>query len=348
MYFSFRLLRRLIQSSDKVVYTALLILAFSLGATTKSYAQLAANFTMSKDKGCAPLYVTFTNTSTGNQDSCFWDLDINGNTADECNPSAIFNQPGTYNIKLTIYKGSQTSSVTKTITVFKDPVSKFDAAPRTGCVPFNVQFSDQSTIGDAPITNWLWDMGDGRTENTKNPLHTYTFSGNLTVSLIVTDGNGCKNTLTVRDFIKKAIPPTVDFSVNKIQTCLIPFNAVFQSNVTSSTPVSYKWNFGTGDTSSAQNPSYVYNAAGNYNVSLTVRDQNNCTATKSVANAIKVEKFKVNANVPTPICTNETVTPSVNSAYSPIFCNWNLEMEQAQLIRFRQLHILLPVIIQLP
>jgi gliding motility-associated-like protein len=323
MYFSFRLLRRLIQSSDKVVYTALLILAFSLGATTKSYAQLAANFTMSKDKGCAPLYVTFTNTSTGNQDSCFWDLDINGNTADECNPSAIFNQPGTYNIKLTIYKGSQTSSVTKTITVFKDPVSKFDAAPRTGCVPFNVQFSDQSTIGDAPITNWLWDMGDGRTENTKNPLHTYTFSGNLTVSLIVTDGNGCKNTLTVRDFIKKAIPPTVDFSVNKIQTCLIPFNAVFQSNVTSSTPVSYKWNFGTGDTSSAQNPSYVYNAAGNYNVSLTVRDQNNCTATKSVANAIKVEKFKVNANVPTPICTNETVTPSVNSAYSPIFCNWN-------------------------
>ena len=227
MYFSHRLLRRLIPSSDKVVYTTLLFVAIFFGTATELYAQLSANFTMSKDRGCSPLYVTFTNTSTGNQDSCFWDLGINGNTADECNPSAIFNQPGVYNIKLTIFKGGQSSSITKTITVFKDPISRFDALPRTGCVPFNVQFTDLSTIGDAPITNWLWDMGDGRTETTKNPMHTYTFSGNLTVSLIVTDGNGCKNTLTVRDFIKKAIPPTVDFSVNKIQTCLIPFNAVF-------------------------------------------------------------------------------------------------------------------------
>jgi gliding motility-associated-like protein len=278
---------------------------------------------MSKDRGCAPLYVTFTNTSTGNQDSCFWDLGINGNTADDCNPSAIFNQAGTYNIKLTIFKGGQTSTITKTIIVFKDPVAKFDALPRTGCVPFNVQFTDLSTVGDAPITNWLWDMGDGRTEVLQNPLHTYTFSGNLTVSLIVTDRNGCKNTLTVRDFIKKATPPTADFTVNKTQTCLIPFPANFQSTVTSSTPVTYKWNFGTGDTSSAPNPIYSYNSAGNYNVSLTVKDQNNCTTTKSIVNAIKVEKFKVNVSIPTPMCTNTTVTPNVNSSYSPIFCNWN-------------------------
>lgn len=323
MYFSYRLLRRLIQSSDKVVYTALLFCVFSIGATTHVYAQLSANFTMSKDKGCSPLYVTFTNTSTGNQDSCFWDLGINGNTSDVCSPSAIFNQPGVYNIKLTIFKGNQTSTVTKTITVFNDPVAKFDASPRTGCVPFNVQFKDLSTIGDAPITKWLWDMGDGRTEITQNPLHTYTFSGNLTVSLIVTDGNGCKNTLTVKDFIKKAVAPTIDFTVNKTQTCLVPFDANFQSTVTSSTPVTYKWSFGTGDTSSAANPIYTYNNIGNYNVSLTVKDQNNCTASKTVINEIKIQKFVVNASVPTPICTNGSVTPTVTSTYSPVFCNWN-------------------------
>ncbi|HNI33440.1 MAG TPA: PKD domain-containing protein, partial [Chitinophagales bacterium] len=278
---------------------------------------------MSKDKGCAPLYVTFNNTSTGNQDSCFWDLGINGNTADECNPSAIFNQPGTYNIKLTIYKGTQTSTITKVVTVFRDPISRFDAAPRTGCVPFNVQFSDLSTVGDAPITSWLWDMGDGRTETVKNPLHTYTFSGNLTVSLIVTDANGCKNTETVRDFIKKATPPTVDFTVNKSQTCLLPFPAIFQSTVTSASPVTYTWNFGNGDASSIANPTYNYTNIGTYNVSLTVKDQNNCTATKTIPSAVKIERFKVNASVPNPLCTDQAVTPSVNSTYNPIFCNWN-------------------------
>jgi PKD repeat protein len=33
--------------------------------------QLNANFTISKDKGCAPLAVQFSNTTTGNPDSCF-------------------------------------------------------------------------------------------------------------------------------------------------------------------------------------------------------------------------------------------------------------------------------------
>lgn len=322
MYFLFRYTRRLILSSVRSVST-LIVLSILMLSHLSSYAQLNANFTMSKDKGCAPLYVTFNNTSTGNQDSCFWDLGINGNTADECNPSAIFNQPGTYNIKLTIYKGTQTSTITKVVTVFRDPISRFDAAPRTGCVPFNVQFSDLSTVGDAPITSWLWDMGDGRTETVKNPLHTYTFSGNLTVSLIVTDANGCKNTETVRDFIKKATPPTVDFTVNKSQTCLLPFPAIFQSTVTSASPVTYTWNFGNGDASSIANPTYNYTNIGTYNVSLTVKDQNNCTATKTIPSAVKIERFKVNASVPNPLCTDQAVTPSVNSTYNPIFCNWN-------------------------
>ena len=323
MYFSYRLLRRLVQSSDKVVYTVLLFCIFTLGITSSVFAQLSANFVMDKDKGCAPLYVNFTNTSTGNQDSCYWDLGINGNTSDECSPSAIFNQPGVYNIKLTIFKGNQISTIIKVITVFKDPISTFDALPRTGCVPFNVQFKDLSTMGDAPITNWLWDMGDGRTEIIQNPLHTYTFSGNLTVSLIITDKNGCKNTLTVKDFIKKATAPSVNFTVNKSQTCLIPFSANFQSTITAATPVTYKWNFGTGDTSSIANPIYAYNNPGNYNVSLTVKDMNNCSTTKSIPSAVNVEKFKVNVTIPSPLCTNTNTIPTVTSAYSPIFCNWN-------------------------
>ncbi|MDB5226797.1 MAG: hypothetical protein JWN78_990 [Bacteroidota bacterium] len=321
MYFFYSLLRRLL-SSKSALYFTLVFCSFSF-ATSEAYAQLSANYLMSKDKGCSPLYVTFTNTSSGNQDSCFWNLGINNNTSDECSPSAIFNQPGVYNVTLTIFKGSQRSSITKTITVFKDPASAFDALPRTGCVPFNVQFQDLSVAGDAPINNWLWDMGDGRTETVQNPLHTYTFNGNLTVSLIVTDGNGCKNTLTIKDFITKAIPPAVDFTVNKAHTCLIPFNATFQSTVTASTPVTYKWNFGTGDSSALPNPIYAYTGSGNYNVSLAVKDENNCITVKTIPNAVVIDKFKITASIPTPFCTNTTSTPTVSSNYNPFFCNWD-------------------------
>lgn len=323
MILLFKLLRRLKPSSNSILNTALVFIMFSL-ATKNSCAQLSANFTMDKSKGCAPLYVNFSNTSTGNQDSCFWNLGINGNTSDDCNPSALYNVPGVYDVTLTIFKAGLTSTITKQITVFKDPQANFDATPKTGCVPFNVQFSDLSTTGDAPITNWLWDMGDGRTETGSNPLHTYTFSGNLTVSLIVTDANGCKNTLTIPDFIKKATPPVVDFTVSKSQTCLLPFSAVFQSTVTASTAVTYAWTFGNGNTSTLQNPTQLYTSPGNFNVSLTVKDLNNCTSIKTIPNAVKIEKFTVNASVPSPLCTNTSTLPTVTSTYSPIFCNWDL------------------------
>lgn len=323
MHFFHHVSRRPIRSSESVLHITLVLCAFVFVSQT-AYAQLSAGFTMSKDKGCAPLFVQFTNTSTGNQDSCFWDLGINGNTSDDCSPSAIFNQPGTYNVTLTIFKGSQKSTITKQVTVFHDPVSAFDATPRTGCVPFNVQFKDLSKPGDAPIKNWLWDMGDGRTETTQDPLHTYTFSGNLTVSLIVTDANGCKNTLTVPNFIQKATPPEVDFSVNKAHTCLVPFNAVFQSTIVASTPVTYTWYFGTGDSSSNANPAYTYNAAGSYNVTLTVKDQNNCVNSKTVNNAVVIDKLKLNAVIPTPLCTNTSGTPSVSCNYNPVSYKWDL------------------------
>lgn len=305
-------------------YLSVILLFFILICTKNNCeAQLNANFTTSKDKGCAPLFVNFINTSTGNQDSCFWNLGVNGNTSDDCNPGAIFNSPGIYTIKLTIFKAGASSTISKTITVFKDPISNFTALPRIGCVPFDVQFQDLSSIGDAPISNWTWDFGDGNINTTRNPLHTYINSGNSSVSLIVTDANGCKNTITKDDFIIKSTKPSVDFSINKTHTCLLPFAAQFTSTVSSTSAVTYLWDFGNGATSTTANPTYNYNQYGNFNVLLTVKDANNCTATKAIPNGVRLEKFDVQANLPTSACTDKNIKPTVFSNYSPFYCDWN-------------------------
>jgi PKD repeat protein len=47
-------------------------------------------------------------------------------------------------------------------------------------------FTDTST---GAITSWLWNFGDGNTDNTQNPVHTYASNGNYTVTLTVTIGN---------------------------------------------------------------------------------------------------------------------------------------------------------------
>ncbi|MBN8702677.1 MAG: T9SS type A sorting domain-containing protein [Bacteroidetes bacterium] len=50
-----------------------------------------------------------------------------------------------------------------------------------------VSFTDISS--NVPTT-WLWNFGDGGTSSQQNPIHTYTTSGNYTVKLTTTNGNG--------------------------------------------------------------------------------------------------------------------------------------------------------------
>jgi len=75
--------------------------------------QLKADFSASPQSGCAPLIVTFNNTSTGNPDSWKWDLG-GGVTSTEQNPATSYFDPGVYTIKLIIYKGNATDTIVKT------------------------------------------------------------------------------------------------------------------------------------------------------------------------------------------------------------------------------------------
>jgi len=73
----------------------------------------------------------------------------------------------------------------------------FSATPTSGETPLTVQFTDQS-VGD--ISSWLWDFGDGSTISAQNPTHTYSSSGNFTVSLTIA-GLGGSDTETKEDYI---------------------------------------------------------------------------------------------------------------------------------------------------
>jgi len=70
------------------------------------------------------------------------------------------------------------------------PVANFDATPISGSLPLTVKFTDTSTSGDLPITDWLWDFGDGVTTTTQNPIHDYPTTGTFTVKLTITSAGG--------------------------------------------------------------------------------------------------------------------------------------------------------------
>jgi hypothetical protein len=80
----------------------------------------------------------------------------------------------------------------------EQPRADFSAQPKTGEIPLNVQFTDESA---GEISQWHWDFGDGQTSSEQNPNHTYQQAGRYTVSLEVT-GSGGTVTDEKPDFIQ--------------------------------------------------------------------------------------------------------------------------------------------------
>jgi gliding motility-associated-like protein len=241
-------------------------------------AQPQAKFTSNIVSGCNPIVVSFTDQSTSNPTSWFWDFG-NGNTSTLQNPQASYTSPGTYTVSLTATNASGSNTETKTayITVFKNPVADLSASSATsGCLPLQVAFVDQSQIGDGAITSWTWDFGDGGVSAASNPTYTFTNAGTYSVSLHVVDVNGCSGTKVLNDYIKVFPKPKPAFSASKRDFCQVPAQVFFTNSSTGNGSLTYLWDFGDGDTSTAQNASNTYLSMGSFDVKLVVTDQNGC------------------------------------------------------------------------
>lgn len=69
------------------------------------------------------------------------------------------------------------------------PDAVFEADITTGIEILEVQFTDLSTPGINPITEWYWEFGDGTTSSEQNPIHTYNEPGDYSVYMTASDGN---------------------------------------------------------------------------------------------------------------------------------------------------------------
>ena len=144
------------------------------------------------------------------------------------------------------------------------PVAGFSALPALGFTPLTVDFAD-SSLGS--ITTWFWEFGDGATSLEQHPNHTYTMAGRYTIRLTVA-GAGGSHTLTQTDYITVKSPPMANFQAS-LTTGQTPLTVVF-ADISTGDIESWLWDFGDGNTSTAQHPTHTYTAAGAYTVRLTV------------------------------------------------------------------------------
>lgn len=157
----------------------------------------AVSFVADVVSGCAPLEVTFTNTTPGNMTNCIWTLS-NGTTLNGCGTvSTVFTTGGTYDVTLTTESSNgctSTATYQDYIYVENPPVASFTADPYVMTQLYTeVQFNNTST----GATNYTWDFGDGSSTSTQtSPTHTFPNeeAGVYQVELIATTPLGCADT----------------------------------------------------------------------------------------------------------------------------------------------------------
>ena len=238
------------------------------------YPNPIASFTNDATLDCAPLNVSFTNTSMGGV-SYLWSFGDGSPSDTSTNPSHVYNNLTQFidnNIITLIVTSANgcTDTIVDSILVYPEPQFGFSANPDSGCSPLIVIFP--SVLG---AVQYQWDFGDGATALGPTPTHTYinNTNNNLTyaVQLIATSPFGCIDT-TYGQVVVFPIP-TATFTPTPI-TQIFPNTTVsfVNSSVGSTT---YLWSFGDSTTSTLQNPPvHTYSTWGTYIITLVVSNGN--------------------------------------------------------------------------
>jgi len=184
-----------------------------------------------------------------------------------------------------------------------------DFSCNTVCHGEKTEFFDHTlTYGD-PVTEWIWDFGDGNSSYLQNPVHTYTTADTFKVRLIA-------KSISFSDTVQKDVivlpKPIAGFSAD-IACQGSPNNFTNTTNNNELTIYSWYWNFGDDSYSSEEEPlTHGYLNVGDYNVKLKVTAENGCA--DSITNVVSVGAYpiaEVTANAPLTFCEGDSVILSV-------------------------------------
>jgi gliding motility-associated-like protein len=151
------------------------------------------SFTASVLQGCAPLTVTFYNTTqaTNNQSNCVWAINTNSQLYSCDSISYTFTQAGCFDVSLlsTANGCLGSNSQTAFICVEDPPISNFQVNPQEFTEINQVINFVNTSIGAFSSS---WDFGDGSVSQADGPMHYFegTESG-FTTTLTVTSSFGC-------------------------------------------------------------------------------------------------------------------------------------------------------------
>ncbi len=222
--------------------------------------------------------------------------------------SHTYTSGGPYTVILTVTTNTGCQSMfTKVINAPFDPNANFTMAPNPACVGDAIAYTPASTLG---IVSFLWNFGDASTNGSATPSHSYALMGTYTVTLTVTDVNGC-TAMKMNSILINPLPVVGPIIVSDSTICQGDTATLTAATGT----YTYLWNTG------ATTQIIMVTTTGTYQV--TVTDVNGCTAVQ--------DSVTINVNPLPPaiingshfICDNGCITLQANTGYGYMYQWYN-------------------------
>lgn len=195
------------------------------------------------------------------------------------NPTGIvFSTAAAQTVTLDISDYGCTSSFTTTVDVIADPVASFSGTPLTGCAPLEVQFTDLSNY---PGATYFWNFGDQSqtaTSTQQNPVHTYLDAGSYSVTLQVSASTGCRNSITLANYVVVNPMPAASFTVWPTEVDFLSPIVTITNTSTGGIPTC-SYDIGGITTLYDCDPGYTFPDTGTYVITQFIENEFGCRDT---------------------------------------------------------------------
>ena len=247
-----------------------------------------------------------------------WDFGDQLGTSILPNPDYLYAEDGDYEVKLVATSSENCKdSVYNTVTVY--PRADLDFEVEDVFLGQTSEFVNNSTISAGNLT-FVWFFQDGQSSELVNPVHDYQSAGAYDVMLVSTSSNGlCQDTIVKTHVVNDQTK--AEFSVENV--CLYDSARFVNESFIFTGTLTYGWDFGDGDSSTAEHPVHKYENPGTYLVSLTATSDLGSVSTFN--QLITIYPLPSAGYIVNDVCDEETVSFSNLSSISggEITYNWS-------------------------
>ncbi len=207
----------------------------------------------------------------------YWDLDGDGTRdASGGRYTHEYTLPGTYLVTLTVEDSAgNVSQATLTVVAESEEFAvSVLADPVSAVAPAFVAFdASSSSYASGTIASFEWDFGDGSPKRLTSAVvsHQYAAPGEYRAKVTATTTDGKEKTAEV--LITMLDQPLVPVITSSLEEAKAPATISFDATESVGAVVSYRWNFGDGNTATGSQVSHTFTTPGRYSVELIVQDE---------------------------------------------------------------------------